>query len=157
MRIYRFITIAALLVATQFSAYAGEIAVLKNGFSIHFERKEQTGNLIRLYTGSGYMEIASDQIESYEAEEVSPVPGTPEPAKVGSAKAQTSTTQPVAAVKPVPAQPPVASTVAAAPKALEPVDIEAVVREAATRNRIDPDFVASVIKQESNFKTHAVS
>jgi soluble lytic murein transglycosylase-like protein len=152
MRIYRFITIAVLLVAAQFSAYAGEIAVLKNGFSIHFERKEQTGNLIRLYTGSGYMEIASDQIESYEAEEVSPVPDTPEPGKIESVKAQTSTTQPVPAV-----QLPAARTVAAAPKALEPVDIEAVVREAATRNRIDPDFVASVIKQESNFKTHAVS
>src|ERR1700748_2535881 len=115
MRIYRFITIAALLVATQFSAYAGEIAVLKNGFSIHFERKEQTGNLIRLYTGSGYMEIASDQIESYEAQEVSPVPDTPEHAKVGSAKAQTSTTQPVPAV-----QQTAAPIVAAAPKALEP-------------------------------------
>ena len=30
-------------------------------------------------------------------------------------------------------------------------------REAAAKNRLDPDFVASVIRAESNFKPHAVS
>jgi soluble lytic murein transglycosylase-like protein len=32
-----------------------------------------------------------------------------------------------------------------------------VVREASNKNRLDPDFVRSVIMAESNFKTHAVS
>jgi soluble lytic murein transglycosylase-like protein len=32
-----------------------------------------------------------------------------------------------------------------------------VVREASNKNRLDPDFVSSVIMAESNFKTHAVS
>ena len=30
-------------------------------------------------------------------------------------------------------------------------------REASSKNRLDPDFVSSVISAESNFKTHAVS
>ena len=36
-------------------------------------------------------------------------------------------------------------------------NLDEVVREAAKRNRLDPDFVNSVIKAESNFKTKAVS
>lgn len=158
MKISKYIAIATLLAGAQISAFSGEVAVLKNGFTIHFQRKEQTGNLTRLYTGTGYMDIASDQIESFEAEEVPPVPDTPEPTKTEPAKIQTSAAQSTPAVKPVAAALPATSTVTAAtPRALEPVDIEAVVREAATRNRIDPDFVASVIKAESNFKTHAIS
>jgi soluble lytic murein transglycosylase-like protein len=37
------------------------------------------------------------------------------------------------------------------------IDLEQVVREASSKNRLDPDFVSSVIMAESNFKTHAVS
>jgi soluble lytic murein transglycosylase-like protein len=37
------------------------------------------------------------------------------------------------------------------------VDLDQVVREASLRNRIDPDFVSSVIKAESNFKPRAIS
>ena len=69
MRIGKNIAIGALLALAQFSAFAGEVAVLRNGFSIHFERKEQNGNSTRLYTGAGYMDIASDQIESFQADE----------------------------------------------------------------------------------------
>ena len=36
-------------------------------------------------------------------------------------------------------------------------DLDQVVREASNRNRLDPDFVSSVISAESNFKIHAVS
>ena len=37
------------------------------------------------------------------------------------------------------------------------IDLDQVVREASNKNRLDPDFVSSVIMAESNFKTHAVS
>ena len=37
------------------------------------------------------------------------------------------------------------------------MNLEQVIREASRRNRLDPDFVSSVIKAESNFKPHAVS
>ena len=41
--------------------------------------------------------------------------------------------------------------------AAQNIDLDEVVREASSKNRLDPDFVSSVIKAESNFKTHAVS
>src|SRR5579864_4646500 len=142
MRIGKYIAIGTLLALAQLSAFAGEIAVLRNGFSIHFERKEQNGNSTRLYTGAGYMDIASDQIESFEVEET---PVSPAPV----AAAQTET-QPAI-------QPTTLSQVADSSKTLPTIDLDQVVRDAASKNRLDPDFVSSVIKAESNFKTRAVS
>ncbi len=146
MRIGKHIAIGALLALAQLSAFAGEIAVLRNGFSIHFERKEQNGNSTRLYTGAGYMDIASDQIESFQVDETPVAPATQDAAQ---ASAQSV------------AKPAVGSQAAASASApsrdVLAVDIDQVVREAATKNRLDPDFVSSVIRAESNFKTHAVS
>lgn len=136
MRIGKHIAIGALLALAQLSAFAGEIAVLRNGFSIHFERKEQNGNSTRLYTGAGYMDISSDQIESFQVDEA---PAAPQAATQDAAL---TSAQSVAK--------PAAASMAA-------LDIDEVVREAATKNRLDPDFVSSVIRAESNFKTHAVS
>jgi soluble lytic murein transglycosylase-like protein len=135
------VTLGALLALAQLSAFAGEIAVLRNGFSIHFERKEQNGNSTRLYTGKGYMDIASDQIESFAVDETPVIPDPP---------AIPAGTQPAA-------QPSTASQVVAPAQAAQAVDIDQVVRDAASKNRLDPDFVSSVIRAESNFKTHAVS
>jgi soluble lytic murein transglycosylase-like protein len=131
------------LVGAQLSAFAGEVAILRNGFSIHFDRKEQQGDTIRLYTGKSYLDIASNQIESFEADET---PVIPEP--------QTAD-QPAtpAAIQPA-AQPLAANSPMVAP---QNIDLDQVIREASNRNRIDPDFVSSVIKAESNFKTRAVS
>jgi soluble lytic murein transglycosylase-like protein len=143
MRIGKYIAIGILLAVAQLSAFAGEIAVLRNGFSIHFERKEQKGNSTRLYTGAGYMDIASDQIESFQAEEA-PIRAAP----------------PQAAAQPMTqnqAQAATASPTVAASNAAAAIDLDQVVRDAANKNRLDPDFVSSVIKAESNFKTHAVS
>jgi soluble lytic murein transglycosylase-like protein len=143
MRIGKYIAIGILLALAQLSAFAGEIAVLRNGFSIHFERKEQKGNSTRLYTGAGYMDIASDQIESFQAEETPVSVAPPQAAAQPIIQIQTKT----AAAGPIVA----ASNAAAA------IDLDQVVRDAANKNRLDPDFVSSVIKAESNFKTHAVS
>jgi soluble lytic murein transglycosylase-like protein len=146
MRIGKYIAIGTLLALAQLSAFAGEIAVLRNGFSIHFERKEQNGNSTRLYTGAGYMDIASDQIESFQAEET--------PAAPQAAAQDLTQTSAQSVAKPA------ADSLATAPalsKNVPAVDIDQVVREAATKNRLDPDFVSSVIRAESNFKTHAVS
>jgi soluble lytic murein transglycosylase-like protein len=158
MRLFRSITVAALLLATQLPALGAELAVLRNGFSIRFEHKEQTGNTTRLYTGSGYVDVASDQIASFEAEEA-PVPAPAEPPSPSAA----ALPLPAAAANSAPAPAAPASiakvTPLAAPSATNAakVDLDEVVRDAAKRNRIDPDFVSSVIKAESNFKTRAVS
>jgi soluble lytic murein transglycosylase-like protein len=169
MKFSRTLTITALLGFAQVSAFAGQIAILKNGFSIHFDHKEQNAKSTRLFTSTGYLDIASDQITSFEEDET---PVVPEPAP---AAASTEQAAPTVAAKPpvskplvskpalsaslanpVPTAQPVAMKVTADP-ATTTIDLDQVVREASNKNRLDPDFVSSVIMAESNFKTHAVS
>lgn len=148
MRFLRPFTIGAVLVLAHLSAFGAQIAMLRNGFSIRFDHKEQIGNSTRLYSATGYLDIASDQITSFEEDET---PVTPEP--------QTAAQPPVQA----PNQPLANQALATASKtsapatAVQNIDLDQVVREASNRNRLDPDFVSSVIRAESNFKTHAVS
>jgi soluble lytic murein transglycosylase-like protein len=173
MRFSRTLTITALLVLAQMSAFAGQIAILKNGFSIHFDHKEQNAKSTRLFTPTGYLDIASDQITSFEEDET---PVVPEPASVAAAPS-TQLTSPTMSAKPlvispmtskqmaskplanpIPAVQPIAMKVTAPASATAAaIDIDQVVREASNKNRLDPDFVSSVIMAESNFKTHAVS
>src|SRR5690348_16867703 len=94
MRFLRPITIGAILALAQLSAFAGQIAVLRNGFSIHFEHKEQSGNSTRLYTGTGYLDIASDQIASFDVDETPVTPPQPAPQPVALATAQPPAAQP---------------------------------------------------------------
>jgi soluble lytic murein transglycosylase-like protein len=148
MRFLRPITIGAVLALAQLSAFAGQIAVLRNGFSIHFDHKEQSGNSTRLYTGTGYLDIASDQIASYDVDET---PVTPEPQPAPQPATLTNTQPAVAQPTTVAIQTPTPA------KATQNLDLDQVVREASSKNRLDPDFVSSVIRAESNFKTHAVS
>jgi len=161
MRFSRTLTVAAVLVLAQMSAFAGQIANLRNGFSIHFDRKEQGAKSTRLYTSTGYLDVATDQITSFEQDEA---PVAPEP----PAAVAPSTQPPNASLANNPAvnQPlakplvptPVASNLTAAPSAAtQAFDLDQVVREASSKNRLDPDFVKSVISAESNFKVHAVS
>ena len=87
MRTLRPITIGAVLALAQLSAFAGQVAVLRNGFTIRFDRKEQSGNSTRLYTGTGYLDIASNQIVSFDQDET---PVTPEPQPVAQPVPQPS-------------------------------------------------------------------
>ena len=161
MRFSRTLTVAAVLMLAQMSAFAGQIAVLRNGFSIHFDRKEQSAKSTRLFTSTGYLDIATDQITSFEEDET---PVTPEPPPVAAPSTQmasaASVSQPIvnkSLAKPLlPA--PVSSNLATPPSAAtQAFDLDQVVREASSKNRLDPDFVRSVISAESNFKVHAVS
>ena len=158
MRIFRPIAIGIVLVGAQLSAFAGEVAILRNGFSIRFDRKEVMGSSIRLYTGAGYMDIASDQIESFEAEETPLIPPQAQDQTVVQPPTIQSSTIQSPTIQPSMIQAPAATAEAPIPaKAAQNIDLDQVVREASNRNRIDPDFVSSVIKAESNFKTRAVS
>ena len=149
MRILRHITIGGVLALAQLPAFAGQIAVLRNGFSIQFDHKEQNGNSTRLYTKTGYLDIASDQIASFDVDET---PVAPDPQQ---------NPQPVAQAAPQPGnnaavQPPVIA-VQTPLKPPQNVDLDQLVREASSKNRLDPDFVSSVIQAESNFKPRAMS
>jgi soluble lytic murein transglycosylase-like protein len=210
MKLSKPIGIGLVLLAAQLSAFSAEVAVLRNGFSIHFVRKEQTGNVTRLYLRDGYMDVVTSEIASFEPDDSE----TPDTAPASQPKAQNSVaTQPgimqPAAVQPNVAQP-VANTwptadqlraaqagatqpgsvqsnpaqftsarfnttsanavpsnaagVFPAPSATKPpsgnisrADLDQMVREASSRYQIDPDFVSSVIKAESNFQSRAVS
>jgi soluble lytic murein transglycosylase-like protein len=156
MRLSKTLTVGMILVLAQMSAFAGQIAVLRNGFSIHFDRKEQSANSTRLFTSTGYLDIASDQIVSFEEDEspVTPEPIVAQPAAqlashppANQPSASPPSTQPLAG----------ASKTAVSVPAVQSIDLDQVVREASSRNRLDPDFVSSVIMAESNFKTHAIS
>jgi len=125
--------------------FASEVAVLKNGFSIRHERREVVGNMTRLYVnadGSSYVDVATANIEHFEA-----APDLPAPvfAKAKNAAPTTSPFFPGGRPDRVPsgAQP--------------PVDLNQVVSDASARYRLDPDFVNSVIKAESGFNVRAVS
>jgi len=51
------------------SAFAADLAVLRNGFSIRHEKREVIGPVTRLYLnrdGSGYVDVQSDEIEGFE-------------------------------------------------------------------------------------------
>ena len=137
----------------QLSAFAGQVAILRNGFTIHFDHKEQSGSSTRLYTGTGYLDIANDQIASYDIDET---PVAPDPQPVAQQVPQPSV-QPSAAKPATAASQTTLTAKVAQNNAAQNVDLEQVVREASSKNRLDPDFVASVIQAESNFKTHAVS
>ncbi len=70
-----------LLIASQ--VQAAEVANLRNGFSIRHERHETLGDTTRLYMGaapdSGYVDVATAQIESFE-----PAPADQQPAAQAS-------------------------------------------------------------------------
>lgn len=120
-------------------AFAADLAILHNGFSIRHERREVRGNITRLYTGSSnssYVEVATSDIERFEKDETPPPAVTPALATPAAA----------AASSPVPPS-----------KVAQPVNLDQVVKDASGKHSIDPDFINSVIHAESGFNTRAVS
>jgi hypothetical protein len=146
MRLSKPLGIALLLLAAQLSALGSELAVLRNGFSIRHERREQIGSFTRLYTGNqqGYVDILTESIASFEPIEPPVEPNSPPPPQ-----------QPATAPNASPAGQPVQVAAAIPPATI--VDIEQLIRDASGRYQLDPDFVSSVIKAESNFQPRAVS
>ncbi len=146
------IGLGLLLVAMQLPAFCGEVAVLRNGFSIRFDRKVQSGETTRLYMSGGFIDIATTEIASFEPDDTpdvlapSAVPQSPTAPNVSGQLAVTSLPGPVQ-VMPVAANSPATTS----------FDLDQLVRDASTRHRLDPDFVNSVIKAESNFQNRAVS
>jgi len=141
MSLFRPFAIGILLLTAQLTASAAEIAVLRNGSQITFVRKEQIdANITRLYLASGHLDLPTADIESFEKEE------TPVNPVVATISSQPANQQQTAGVLPATTTKPVTQP-----------ELDQFVRDAAAKNRLDPDFVASVIRAESNFKPHAVS
>jgi len=78
----KLVTLAALL-ALSASAFAADLAVLRNGFSIRHQRREVLGATTRLYfesgSQSGWMDVPTADIASYQREEVETTEASPPP------------------------------------------------------------------------------
>lgn len=127
MRLCCKLALACVAAGLTLSASAAELAVLRNGFSLRHERREQSGSNTRLYLNSsddtGYIDVPTDQISSFERD-LTPPPPVPEEKKP----------EPVAAH-----------------------DVNRIVSAASDRHQVDADLIASVIRAESNFNPRAVS
>jgi len=120
--------VVILMLAT--TSFAADLAVLRNGFSIPHERREQIGNVTRLYLsldGTNYADVPTEQIDRFEKGP----PTLPAP-KVQAAPAAMSTPAPAAS-------------------------LQQAIAAGSERYRIDPDLISSVIHAESNFNARAVS
>jgi soluble lytic murein transglycosylase-like protein len=108
---------------------AADSAVLRNGFSIRFERRLDLGLVTRLYVsadGSSFVDVPTADIDHIE--------------KAPDDAASLTTKQP-----------------AEGPKNQAPVDIDELVASASGAYRLDPDLVSSIIRAESGFNVRAVS
>jgi soluble lytic murein transglycosylase-like protein len=76
----KLVTLAALL-ALSASAFAADLAVLRNGFSIRHQRREVMGAITRLYfesgKQSGWIDVPTAEVTSYQREEVEPTDASP--------------------------------------------------------------------------------
>jgi soluble lytic murein transglycosylase-like protein len=119
------------------AALAGEYAVLASGARLRIDRHEADGAKVRLYHGTGFVELDSAVVRSYEAEEyAAAVPElTPEPQPEAVAAPESSAT----GVAPAPRTP------------LELADA------AADRYGLPRELVRSVMAAESGFQPLAVS
>jgi soluble lytic murein transglycosylase-like protein len=114
------------------AARGGEYAVLASGARLHVDRHEADGAKVRLYYGTGIVEMDSALVRSYEAEEYTPpVPSVPaaEPAADGPSGAPSI----------------------AAPSPQELADA------AADRYGLPRELVRSVMAAESGFQPAAIS
>jgi len=152
MRVFRSILrlgLVAVVAMIALPCFAGEVAILKNGFAIRHERREVVGDVTRLYVtadGSSFVDVPTEQVDHFEAapDMPAPKPALPAPASSSPAFPQNVQSGNVPAAR---------AGFSAAPRR----DLTEVVKDASGRYQLDPDLVNSVIKAESGFNTRAVS
>jgi soluble lytic murein transglycosylase-like protein len=140
MKFWRQFAILLLLAAT---ASAADIAVLRNGYTIRHENREEIGALTRLYISAdrtSFVDIATADVERFERDDSPVFPSTPAEVAAAPAKAKAKST--------------VASGTTPRASAQEIADA---IGLASSRYRLDPDFVSSVVSAESGFNSRAVS
>ena len=60
------------MLAAAAASMAGEYAVLASGFRVYAERHELAGDIVRLHTGAGSIELPADQVTGFELEDPMP-------------------------------------------------------------------------------------
>ncbi len=124
MRFWRQLAVISLLSAT---SVAADIAVLRNGFTIRHESREQIGESTRLYTSAdkaSFVDIPTADVERFEKDDTPPPPAASSPAASNTSS---------------------------------PEAVTDAIGSASNHYRLDPDFVNSVVSAESGFNPHAVS
>jgi len=107
--------------------FAGEFVVLSSGLKMHADRHEQEGTQIRLFHNGGVIEVPATLVAGFEQEEIVAVAPAPPIAEVPEAK--------------IPA----------------PQSPKEMLREAALRSGLPPEFVQSVALVESGMRSDAIS
>jgi len=108
-------------------AFAGELVVLSSGLKLRADRHEQEGMQIRLFHNGGVIEVPATLVTGFEQEEVVAAPAPP------------ITEVPEVKVPPAPQSP------------------KEMLREAALRSGLPPEFVQSVALVESGMRPDAIS
>ncbi|MEQ1948857.1 MAG: lytic transglycosylase domain-containing protein [Bryobacteraceae bacterium] len=129
---FRAARVAALLGVAAGAVFAGEYVVVDTGFRIHAKSHETIGDVIRVHTSTGVIELPASSVFAFEAEEYQAPPQVPAAGKAA----------PDAAGKPAPAK---------------PADPKQLVREAAERAGLPASLVHSVAAVESGFRSDVVS
>jgi soluble lytic murein transglycosylase-like protein len=132
----RLTVVLPLAMLSALPAFSAENAILSNGFRIHAERHEVSGEMVKLFTGDGFTQMPLSQIVSFEQEDYvapppAPAPATPAPAPV------------------VP--PPIL------PEIDKPLDPRRLADEAARRNNLPEALIRSIMRAESGFQPNALS
>lgn len=109
--------------------FAGEYAVLDNGFRIHADSHSVDGDSIQLATAHGVIQVPASSVRAFEVEEYTPPP-------------------------PAPPAPPVAATVVTSEPKLSPQEL---VTRAAQRAGLPPAIVHSIARAESAYRPDALS
>jgi len=78
----------ALLLCLATGGMAGEYAVFASGSRMHVDRHEREGANVRLYTGTGYIEISADQVRRIEPDGAAPAVSAALPAARPASSAQ---------------------------------------------------------------------
>ena len=133
MKCYEMKCVLCLLALTVATApvFGGEYVVFSSGLKLRADRHEQSDGLIRLFYNGGVTEVPAQLVSAFEEEDAV----TPEP---------------VAAVS----EPLVPKAETVTPAAFGPREM---VRDAARRSGLPPEFVESVAQVESGFRPDAIS
>jgi Transglycosylase SLT domain len=149
------VAVLALAAISSLPSWAGDVAVLHNGFSIKHERREVRGAVTRLYLtadGASYVDIATTDIDHFEKAPDEQALALGLRASAGSSSQTRNSSNTGSTCHP--------SDFSSSPQSdcsgPQP-DLNELVNAASGRYRLDPDLVTSVIKAESGFNVRAVS
>jgi len=117
-------------------AFGGEYVVFSSGLKLRADRHEQSGGVIRLFYNGGVTEVPATLVSGFEEDEVV----TPEPVAAVDEHVDAATPETPALPSHDPKQ-----------------DPKEMVRAAARRSGLPPEFVESVAHVESGFRPDAVS